>query len=211
MTGYLQVATLPPLPISADRLHIVVHIHRLYTRSGDAGETGLGDGSRVPKTHPRIAALGAVDELNAALGVAVAADPPANTALASVQNTLFDLGAELSLPEAGRRPEAARLSAECVTQLERQIDRATERLEPLTSFILPGGTSAAAALHLARAIGRRAEIEVLRLAEIEPLNPQIAIYLNRLSDLLFALARLANDDGRSDVLWIPARPAEDSR
>ena len=189
----------------------MVHLHRLYTRSGDAGDTGLGDGSRVRKTHLRVVALGAIDELNAALGVAIAAGPPEHALLARVQNSLFDLGAELSIPNESRQRDSACISAADVKHLERQIDRATEQLEPLTSFILPGGTPAAASLHLARTIVRRAEIDVLRLAEVEPLNPQIPIYLNRLSDLLFALARLANDKGRGDVLWIPASAAADSQ
>lgn len=183
----------------------MVYLNRLYTRSGDGGETGLGDGSRVRKTHPRVVALGAVDELNAALGVVLAGDVPAavREALGGVQNDLFDLGADLAVPAAGGDSGRLRVPAARVAELERRIDAATRQLEPLTSFILPGGSSAAASLHLARAVCRRAEIEVLRLAEAEPLNTQVAIYLNRLSDLLFAVARLANDGGRADVLWKP--------
>jgi cob(I)alamin adenosyltransferase len=183
----------------------VVYLNRLYTRSGDGGETGLGDGSRVPKTHPRVAALGAVDELNAALGVALAADlsGPVRDALAGIQNGLFDLGADLAVPLAANGPTRLRVTAEQVTDLEQRIDGTTARLEPLTSFVLPGGSPASSALHLARAVCRRAEVETLRLAGVEPLNPQLAIYLNRLSDLLFAAARLANDGGKRDVLWSP--------
>jgi len=182
----------------------MVYLDRLYTRSGDGGETGLGDGSRVRKTHPRVVALGAVDELNAALGVVLAGPmgDDVREALAGVQNDLFDLGADLAVPM-GDGADRLRVATGRVADLERRIDAATARLEPLRSFILPGGSPAAAALHLARAVCRRAEIEVLRLAESEPLNPQVVIYLNRLSDLLFALARLANDGGRSDVLWKP--------
>ncbi|HEX6987824.1 MAG TPA: cob(I)yrinic acid a,c-diamide adenosyltransferase [Planctomycetaceae bacterium] len=182
----------------------MVYLDRLYTRSGDGGETGLGDGSRVRKTHPRVVALGAVDELNAALGVALAGDldPAVRGLLAGVQNDLFDLGADLAVPLSDD-PSRLRMTPDRVAGLERRIDAATPRLEPLRSFVLPGGTPAAAALHLARAVCRRAEIETLRLAETEPLNPPAAVYLNRLSDLLFALARLANDGGRADVLWKP--------
>ena len=184
-----------------------MQIDRLYTRSGDAGETGLGDGSRVPKTHPRIVALGAVDELNAALGVALASGLPDGVAaaLAGVQNDLFDLGADLCVPLADEAagPSRLRLNAARTATLEQRIDAVTAHLQPLRSFILPGGTPAAAALHLARTVCRRAELDLLRLAAVEPLNPQLAIYLNRLSDLLFALARLANDGGRADVLWQP--------
>jgi cob(I)alamin adenosyltransferase len=143
--------------------------------------------------------------LNASLGVALSGDVPdaVRSALAGVQNDLFDLGADLSVPLTDANPNRLRMSAERVQELERRIDAATARLAPLTSFVLPGGTPAAAALHLARTICRRAEIDVLRLAESEPLNPQIAIFVNRLSDLLFAVARVANDDGRKDVLWSP--------
>ena len=188
----------------------MVYLGRLYTRSGDSGETGLGDGTRVPKVHPRIVALGAVDELNAALGVALAGELPEiiRAALGGIQNDLFDLGAELCIPTVDPGTERLRVEASKATSLERRIDEATARLEPLRSFVLPGGSQAAAALHLARTICRRAEIEVLRLREREPLNPQIAIYLNRLSDLLFALARIANRDGRDDVLWKPGATSE---
>lgn len=183
----------------------MVYLDRLYTRSGDDGTTGLGDGSRVLKTHQRIVALGAVDELNATLGLALAGDisAPIWEAMTGLQNDLFDLGADLSVPLDDQSPPRLRITPDRVTELERRIDAATARLEPLTSFILPGGTPAAAALHLARTVCRRAEIEVLRLTQAETLNPQIAIYLNRLSDFLFSLARLANDGGRSDILWKP--------
>lgn len=186
----------------------MVHLRQLYTRSGDAGETGLGDGTRIAKTHPRIVALAAVDELNAALGTLFALGPIARIreSLAGVQNTLFDLGADLSVPLSDTGSSRLRMTAEHVAELEHQIDAVTADLTPLTSFILPGGTPAAAALHLARTICRRAEIETLRLADAEPVNPQATIYLNRLSDLLFALARLANDGGNADILWQPGGP-----
>lgn len=195
----------------------MVYLNRIYTRTGDDGTTGLGDGTRVSKMHPRIRAYGGVDELNAVLGVALAAGLPTEIAgwLSEVQNDLFDVGADLCVPEAdpaatGDAPASPplRVSPGQVARLERWIDAANERLEPLRSFILPGGTAAAAHLHHARTVCRRVEIGVLELAAAEPLNPQVATYLNRLSDLLFVLARLSNDEGRSDVLWQPGRGRE---
>ena len=193
----------------------MVYLSRIYTRTGDDGTTGLGDGTRVPKTHLRIRAYGGVDELNAVLGVALAADLPTEIAgwLSEVQNDLFDVGADLCVPEsnaadtesAARASPPLRVSADQVARLERWIDAANARLQPLRSFILPGGTPAAAHLHHARTVCRRVEIGVLELAAAEVLNPQIAVYLNRLSDLLFVLARLSNDEGRGDVLWQPGR------
>jgi cob(I)alamin adenosyltransferase len=185
----------------------MVYLNRIYTRSGDAGETSLGDGTRVPKTHPRIAAYGGVDELNAVLGLVLAADVPAGwqTRLRQIQNDLFDLGADLCVPLSqvpAERPPL-RMTASQVEQLEYWIDEENERLAPLASFVLPGGSVAAAHLHWARTVCRRIELGVLHLAEQEPLNPQATIYLNRLSDLLFVMARAANDDGRRDVLWKP--------
>jgi cob(I)alamin adenosyltransferase len=187
----------------------MVYLNRIYTRSGDAGETALGDGSRVPKTHPRIAAYGGVDELNSVLGLAIAAGLPAELSeqMLHVQNDLFDIGADLCVPESGRVSEhpPLRATARQVAVLERWIDQAVEHLQPLESFILPGGTQAAAHMHHARTVCRRVEIGVLELARHEPINPQIGIYLNRLSDLLFVLARICNAEGRGDVLWVPGR------
>lgn len=189
----------------------MVYLNRIYTKTGDAGETGLGDGTRVSKTHPRIVAYGGVDELNSLLGVVLSADVSEVVArwLRHIQNDLFDVGADLCvpLPAPGKEPEhpQLRVTAQQVEQLEHWIDQVTEKLQPLTSFILPGGTAAAAYLHLARTVCRRVEIEVLRLAGEEKLNSQVAIYLNRLSDLLFVLGRLSNDEGRSDVLWVPGK------
>ena len=183
-----------------------IHLNRLYTRSGDGGTTGLGDGSRVAKTSVRIAAMAAVDETNAVIGFAISlGEPPEGSvlrSLAGVQNRLFDLGAEICFPPGGL-PDATRFPAEAVTDLERRIDAITAVLAPLTSFILPGGTPLAAALHQARTVCRRAEIELWRLAETESVSAAATGYLNRLSDLLFATARLANDGGRADVLWRP--------
>ena len=185
----------------------MVRLDRIYTRSGDEGQTSLGDGRRVPKTSPRIAAMGSVDELNASLGVAQAAGelpPEVSELLARVQNDLFDLGADLCVPIDAKTKERGplRLSEADVERLEDAIDKFNARLSPLTSFILPGGTPGAATLHMARAQCRRAEIEVLRLRETEELNRFVAVYLNRLSDLLFVLARICNLD-RGDVLWQP--------
>ncbi|MBN9517230.1 cob(I)yrinic acid a,c-diamide adenosyltransferase [bacterium] len=165
----------------------------------DGGETGLGDGTRVAKDHPRVAAYGEVDELNAVLGLAVLHAPADADLLRSVQNDLFDVGADLCVP-AG---DGLRVTAAQAERLERAIDHVNERLAPLRSFILPGGSAAAAWLHLARTVCRRAERAVAALAHAEPVNPQVLIYLNRLSDLLFVLARAANADGSADVLWVP--------
>lgn len=185
----------------------MVYLNRIYTKTGDAGETSLGDGRRVPKTDLRIIAYGAVDELNSHLGCVNATEGAAEFVeiLKRIQNDLFDVGADLCVPESDQPPAFAplRVTADQVTQLEHCIDVANERLQPLTSFILPGGTAAAAELHIARTVCRRAEIEVLRLVAIERINPHVAIYLNRLSDLLFVLARCANGNGRQDVLWVP--------
>ena len=187
----------------------MVYLNRIYTRTGDDGTTGLGDGTRVPKSHPRIAAYGGVDELNSVIGVTLAAGLPAWIAerLGQIQNDLFDLGADLCVPETVPPPEKRPLrgTAGQIERLERWIDEANERLQPLTSFVLPGGTTAAAHLHLARTVSRRVEIEVVQLGEYESINPQVQMYLNRLSDLLFVLARVCNDDGTRDILWSPGR------
>jgi len=191
----------------------MVYLNRIYTKSGDTGETSLGDGGRVAKTHPRVVAYGAVDELNSVLGVALAGGLPAEIAgwITRIQNDLFDLGADLCVPESpvpqgeADNPAALRITAGQVERLEGWIDAANERLAPLTSFVLPGGSRASAHLHHARAVCRRVEIEVVRLTNVEQVNAQAVIYLNRLSDLLFVLARVCNDDGRNDVLWVPGQ------
>lgn len=199
----------------ADCVSSVVYLNRIYTRTGDAGETSLGDGSRVAKTDERIVAYGTVDELNAVLGLAATTttdDGNVRERLRGIQNDLFDLGADLCVPEPSpdsgdlqRPPESSplRVTPEHVDRLERWIDETNESLQPLTSFVLPGGTATAAHLHHARTVCRRAEIAVLRLSQRDQINPRVTIYLNRLSDLLFVLARAANDDGKSDVLWVP--------
>ena len=185
----------------------MVYLNRIYTKTGDTGETSLGNGQRVPKTDARIVAYGTVDELNSSLGCVLAVELPdeLREMLTRIQNDLFDVGADLCVPESDEPPAypPLRVTAEQVAQLERWIDTANERLQPLTSFILPGGTVAAAQLHMSRTICRRTEIEVLRLVAREQVNSQVVIYLNRLSDLLFVLARCANSNGQNDVLWVP--------
>jgi cob(I)alamin adenosyltransferase len=195
----------------------MVRLTRIYTKTGDAGTTALGSGRRVPKDHPRIEACGDVDELNAVLGLVLAAglDPVAADILRSVQNDLFDLGADLTVPSVrSRKPRSAppreplRLTPDYIAPLEAAIDRHNAALQPLRSFILPGGTSASAWLHLARTVCRRAERRLVGLSRRESVNPQAIVYLNRLSDLLFVLARRANDGGRTEPLWQPGRRRE---
>jgi cob(I)alamin adenosyltransferase len=192
----------------------MVYLNRIYTKAGDRGETMLGDGTRVPKPHPRIVAYGGVDELNSVIGVALAAGVAGESGswLTQIQNDLFDVGADLCVPQSPPIPGRAplRVTAAQVERLERWIDRLNERLAPLTSFVLPGGAPAAAHLHHARSVCRRVEIDVWRLSAGETINPPVMMYLNRLSDLLFVMARVANDDGRSDVTWIPGGDASDS-
>jgi cob(I)alamin adenosyltransferase len=183
----------------------MVTLSKIYTKTGDSGETGLGDGSRVSKTSLRIAAIGAVDETNSAIGVArLDAEGDADAMLSRIQNDLFDLGADLSAPEDGQKAEGRlRVSGAQVERLEREIDTMNETLSPLTSFVLPGGTALAAHLHLARAIARRAEAAIVALAAKEKINDAALHYANRLSDHLFVMARTANDGGMGDVLWVP--------
>jgi cob(I)alamin adenosyltransferase len=189
----------------------VVKLDRIYTRGGDGGETSLGDGTRVPKSDARIEAYGTVDELGALLGVVRTHELPEgfDAWLGRIQNDLFDLGADLAVPEQERADRASegersrlRIEPEQVTWLEQRCDEVNERLAPLHSFVLSGGTPAAAGLHLARTVARRAEREMVRLAAHETVNIQALAYVNRLSDLLFILARAANPpDG--EVLWVP--------
>jgi cob(I)alamin adenosyltransferase len=183
----------------------MVRLTRIYTRGGDKGETSLGDGSRVAKHHLRVEAFGAVDEANAAIGLArLQAEGEVDAMLARIQNDLFDLGADLCTPEAGRKAEGAlRIVASQVERLEHEIDALNAELKPLDSFVLPGGTPCAAALHLARTVARRAERLVVALAEAEKINPEALKYLNRLSDHLFVSSRWVNARGAGDVLWTP--------
>ena len=182
----------------------MVRLTRIYTRTGDDGTTALGDGTRLSKHHPRIEAYGTVDETSCVIGLVTAhgIGEPYRGWLRAIQNDLFDLGSDLCVPgEAG----SARISAGYVTRLEGHIDQVNEGLEPLESFVLPGGEPVAAWLHLARTVCRRAERATIALSELEgeEVNPQVVRYLNRLSDLLFVLARASNDAGRGDVLWEP--------
>jgi cob(I)alamin adenosyltransferase len=181
-----------------------VRLTKIYTRGGDAGETSLGDGSRVSKLDTRIAAYGTVDELNAAVGVVVAGGCPETIreVLGRVQNELFDLGADLSVPI--EHEARLRVTQEQVDRLEDECDRFNAELPELKSFVLPGGSEAAARLHVARTVCRRAEREALVAAGEHDVNPLALVYLNRLSDLLFILARAANAaDGRAEPLWRP--------
>jgi len=182
---------------------MMVGIDNVVTRGGDGGQTLLGDGSRVGKGARRIEALGAVDEANAAIGLlrcAVARAPETDAMLARIQNDLFDVGAALRMP--GADSGRLRLTDASVTRLEAEITVLNAGLAPVTTFVLPGGSEAASRAHVARAVARRAERDVVRLATEEALNPLLICYLNRLSDHLFVLARAFNADGEGDVLWV---------
>ncbi len=187
----------------------MIRLNRIYTRTGDDGTTGLADGSRRAKHDARVAAYGTVDEANAAIGIArlhTSGQPELDAMLARIQNDLFDLGADLCMPaSAADNPAGLRISAAQITRLETEIDALNRTLAPLRSFVLPGGSPAAAHLHLARTITRRAErlISALAADPDETVNPLALEYANRLSDLLFVMSRTANDNGRSDVLWTP--------
>jgi cob(I)alamin adenosyltransferase len=183
----------------------MVTLTRIYTKGGDQGRTSLGDGARVAKHDRRVSAYGTVDEANAAIGLArLHAAGEADAMLARIQNDLFDLGADLCRPGHDfEDPKALRVRDSQVERLEREIDTMNGELRPLQSFVLPGGTPAAAYLHLARTVTRRAERLVCELAEAEAVNPAAIRYLNRLSDHLFVLSRCLNDKGLKDVLWVP--------
>ena len=183
----------------------MVQLTRIYTRGGDKGKTSLGDGKRVPKHAPRVAAYGAVDETNSVIGVVrLHVDGEPDAMLARIQNDLFDLGADLCTPEQEDPPyEPLRVVVEQIDRLEREIDAMNAELEPLKSFVLPGGSPASAHLHVARTVARRAEREITVAAETEAISPNAIRYINRLSDHLFVMARWLNDKGTSDVLWVP--------
>ncbi len=186
----------------------MVRLTKIYTKTGDGGESALVGGTRVRKSHPRFCAIGAVDEANAQIGMALSALASATAThigLLRIQNDLFDLGADLATP--GEPQGALRIEAGATARLETEIDALNETLGPLTSFILPGGTPAAACLHVARTAVRRAERKVVRLLETEPINSEILRYLNRLSDLLFQMARAENTTGntQNDILWQPGK------
>ncbi|MCS7015018.1 MAG: cob(I)yrinic acid a,c-diamide adenosyltransferase [Gemmatales bacterium] len=183
----------------------MVYLSRIYTRTGDQGETSLGDGRRVVKSHPRVEAYGEVDELNSVLGLLLAHAPQQSEAelIRRIQNDLFDVGADLCCPSAEDDRPRLRVQPIQVQWLEEQIDRLNSRLRPLTSFVLPGGGIAGAWCHLARTVCRRAERAVVRLSQQEAINSQVLSYLNRLSDLLFVLARIYNEQEGRDLLWRP--------
>ena len=186
----------------------MVRLDKIVTKAGDGGKTRLATGEPVSKAGPRVEAYGAVDEANSALGVArlhTTSDPVLDPILERAQNDLFDLGADLATPETEEPPKfaALRIQESQTLRLEAEIETLNEKLTPLTSFVLPGGTPAAAHLHLARAIARRAERAIVRLAESEKISPECVKYANRLSDLLFVAARYANDEGRADLMWRP--------
>lgn len=186
----------------------MVVLNKIYTRTGDAGETALGDGSRVGKYALRVSSYGTVDETNATVGLArLHSAGDTDAALARIQNDLFDLGADLCRPAMDKDHEAAypvlRMTDAQVSRLEAEIDAMNADLEPLRSFILPGGNALAAHLHICRTVSRRAERLVVELAAQEAVNPAAIKYLNRLSDWFFVTARAANDGGKADVLWVP--------
>ena len=184
----------------------MVKLTRIYTRGGDKGRTSLSDGKRVPKHHRRVAAYGTADEAGAAIGLARLYAADYDALLSLIQNDLFDLGADLATPEVADPPyPPLRIIATQVARLEREIDRLNADLAPLNSFVLSGGTAAAAHLHFARTVVRRAERAATALAERETVNPECVKYLNRLSDLLFVMARHANGKGARDVLWVPGQ------
>lgn len=187
----------------------MVRLNKIYTRTGDDGTTGLVDGSRLPKHAARMEAIGAVDEANSAIGLAVCAlrDTPHAASLTRIQNDLFDLGADLATPGEDFTPGemTLRVVGAQVAWLETAIDAINENLQPLRSFILPGGSEAAARVHIARASTRAAERRAVALAAAEPVNPAALAYVNRLSDYLFVLARALNANGADDVLWVPGQ------
>jgi cob(I)alamin adenosyltransferase len=181
-------------------------LDKIYTRTGDEGKTSLGDGSRLPKFHIRVTAYGSIDEANSVIGVTLLHVPDHDViqVLRHIQNDLFDVGADLCQPEQpGKEKPALRITEEQVTWLEKRIDHFNANLEPLNSFVLPGGSPASTYLHLARTVTRRAERDVVRLSVEEPVNPAVLRYINRLSDLFFVLGRYLNDKGKEDVRWQP--------
>ena len=186
----------------------MVKLNRIYTKTGDDGMTGLVRGPRRKKSDLRIEAFGTVDEANSTIGLARLSSggmPKIDNVLARIQNDLFDLGADLATPEKVGQRERLRITSGQVERLEREIDVLNQKLQPLTSFVLPGGKPAAAALHLCRTVARRAERLIVELADRETVNPEAVHYINRLSDFFFVAARMINDDGAADVLWVPGQ------
>jgi cob(I)alamin adenosyltransferase len=187
----------------------VVVLNRIYTRTGDDGTSALATGERRPKSDLRFAAIGTVDEVNAHVGLARiysrSTGGEFDPMLARIQNDLFDLGADLATPEKIGQRERLRISSRQVERLEREIDGLNQKLPPLTSFVLPGGKPGAAEVHLCRTVARRAERLIVELVERETVNPEAVHYINRLSDFFFVAARMINDDGAADVLWVPGQ------
>ncbi len=188
----------------------MVKLNKIYTRTGDDGTTGLVSGPRREKFDLRVEAYGTIDETNATVGMArlhTAGLAPLDAMLLRIQNDLFDLGADLATPDDGKPPEyePLRIVAAQATRLEEEIDALNANLSPLKSFVLPGGSPAAAYLHLARTVSRRAERQMVELSRQEPVSAAALTYVNRLSDFLFVAARAANDDGRADILWVPGQ------
>ncbi len=182
----------------------MVKLNKIYTRTGDDGTSGLVDGSRISKASPLMQAIGDVDEANTAIGMATQlATGTMRGQLTTIQNDLFDLGADIATPDAPVEWTPLRVIASQVDRLEAEIDAMNARIEPLTSFVLPGGSPLATSLHVARATTRRAERSAVAADAVAPLNAAALAYLNRLSDWLFVASRAANDDGRDDVLWVP--------
>ena len=186
----------------------MVVLYKFYTKTGDKGDTGLGNGSRVSKHSLRVCAFGTVDETNATIGLArLHAECRADAQMGQIQNDLFDLGADLCRPDMADDATAEypplRMTSEHVSRLEREIDEMNEGLEPLQSFVLPGGSPLASHLHLCRTVSRRAEREAVALAEVEDVNSEAIRYLNRLSDWFFVASLVANGNGKEDVLWVP--------
>ena len=186
----------------------MVVLNKIYTKTGDAGETALGNGSRVAKHSARVTAYGTTDEVNSTVGLArLHATGEVDEALSRIQNDLFDLGADLCRPEMEKDAEAEypplRVTIAQVERLELEIDAMNNKLEPLRSFILPGGSPLAAHLHLCRTVSRRSERLAVELATLEDINPAVVKYLNRLSDWFFVAARMANNGGNDDILWVP--------
>lgn len=190
----------------------MVRLNRIYTRTGDDGTTGLVDGSRLPKDDPRMVVIGEVDELNSLIGLAIAVMAGRDEAglLRTIQNDLFDLGADLATPGADFTPSQMilRIVPAQIARLEAAIDAHNEPIPPLTSFILPGGSEASARIHVARAAARRAERAAISASGVAAINPAAVAYLNRLSDLLFVLARALNGNGADDILWVPGAQRE---
>ena len=187
----------------------MVVLNKIYTRTGDDGTSALATGERRPKSDLRFVAIGTIDELNAHVGLArlhrSALGGEVDAMLARIQNDLFDLGADLATPQKSEKRERLRIATAQVERLEREIDGLNQNLQPLTSFVLPGGTPPAAALHICRTVARRAERLMVELAAREAVNAEALHFINRLSDFFFVAARVANDNGKADVLWVPGQ------